>query len=232
MKAEDKAPYHQVLSEQLTRLLGHLLIKQEAERQHLATTLYDTIIQSLLALQVRLSVLEDELLVEPDEKVQTALANSLPLITDLVERLREMARELRPIELGTVGLDAALQQASEEFSSSTQIAVVYEGEEELTISEIKAAVLYRLAEEVFDNIRKHAQATKVRVTLGSDVRSVWLEIEDNGKGFLNGGQIIDAVEAPGLGLFGFMMYFQQLNGRITIQSQLKQGTNVTAVLPR
>ncbi len=232
MKAEDKRPYYQTLSEQLTRLLGHLIAKQEAQHQQLALALNDTILQSLIVLQVQLFALTREAISEPNEKAQATLNDSLKLVETLVDNLRALARGLRPIELNTIGLAAALQQASEEFRGATQIEVVYEDEEGVVLPERETTFLFRLSEEVFDNIRKHAEATKVRVKLHSNAQSVWLEIEDNGKGFLSDGDITDPLNAPGLGLLALMIYAQQLNGRILIRSQLGQGTSVTAVLPQ
>jgi signal transduction histidine kinase len=236
MKIKDSFPLYtdyQVLAERLILSHGRLLAKLEAERRHVADILNDSVIQSLLALHIQLSSLAAESLVEPGEKGQMDLADSLSLIANLVETLRVVAREAWPLELDTVGLNAALQQASEDFGRSNRMNVVYNGEDQLALPKARAMALYRFAQEALDNVYKHAEATKVRVTLCSDDRSVQLKIEDNGKGFLKDGDgdMIDPLKVPGLGLFGLMIHFQQLNGRIIIQSRREQGTIVTAELP-
>jgi two-component system NarL family sensor kinase len=213
-------------------LYGRLLTEREIENHQAATTLNDGVVQSLLGLHIWLYSHFNKSSARLDENEQTALSDSLTVIDDLIETVRVISAELWPIELDTVGLNVALQQASEQFSSLTQVEVVYAGEDNDALPEATAIALYRLAQELFDNIGKHAQAMKVQLTLSFNDRNVQLKIKDNGQGFANDGDdIIDPLKAPGLTLFGLMVYFQQLNGRITIQSQPGQGTIVTAILP-
>ena len=159
------------------------------------------------------------------------LADTLAIVADVVDELRLAARKLRPLELDTLGLDAALRQACEEFDDLTKLTISYHGADPPTLPEAVSLAFYRLAQEALANIQAHAKATQVQVVLKSKDVMIKLQMKDNGRGLPISGEIDDPLDAPGLSLFGLMTRFQQLNGRVTIQSQRGQGTTITAVLP-
>lgn len=230
MKAESistEPGYNQQMTAKLLRLYGRSISKFEAERQHLTSELNDNVIQTLLALHIRLSALSTGSL----EQMQAQLAEALTLTASLVDELRLTARSLRPLELDTLGLDAALRQVCEEFSDQAKFVVIYRGEDLPALPEAASLAFYRLTQEALANIQAHAGAAQVHVRLWLEGEVVKLEVSDAGRGFPASSEITDPLDAPGLSLFGLMIRFQQLNGRVTIQSKTGQGTTVTGEIP-
>lgn len=216
------------LVRRLQLLHCHTLQARNAEHKEIVTFLNDTAVQTLSALHMQLSLA----LSQPQaEGPPPPLADSLALVGDLVAEMTRMGRRLWPIELDTLGLNAALQQMGKEFTRLAPPAVHYQGTELPPLPEATALALFRLAQEALANVFKHAQATQVWVRLETDGRTAGLTIKDNGRGFGSGEDITSPLEAPGLGLFGLMICLQQLEGQVTINSILGQGTTVTAVIP-
>lgn len=215
------------LVEKFKQVYGRFLHDQEQERHQFATIINDSTIQSLIALHIQLSTM----LSHPTETTQAELADTLSQIVNLAEELRSMARTLRPLELDTVGLRAALEQLCAEFADETRIAIIFDGTELPFLPETVTLAFYRLAQEALINACKHAQTTLVRMSLTFDETVITLEISDDGQGFSADGPIENPIDAPGPRLFGLMARFEQINGRLCIHTQPDQGTTLTAQVP-
>ena len=217
------------LIQQLQLLHDHVITTYEAERRLLSSYLHDTVIQVLSAVHIQLSTLALDF---PD-LAQSELPDSLDMIVELVEGLLGAVRSLRPLELDLLDLNDVLKQASEEFSRLTGISVEYVASEiPHSLPEAEAVAFYRLVQEQFVNVLKHAKATRIWVTMEARDDSLVLTIKDDGRGFDSGGKIDDFARAPGLGLLGLMVRFQQLDGRVSIHSANGQGTTVIGYLPQ
>ena len=212
---------------QFCQLHQFITEKREGERQKLAQKLNDEVIQTLLALQIQLSGQIDQ----PSEDLRAEFADSLSSIADLVEELKLLARELRPLEVDTLDLVDILEQECLMFSASTGIPVTFAAASLPELPERMALCFFRLVQAALNNIKEHAYATSVWVNLWITENTVVLKIEDNGQGLETVGEITELVDAPGLTLFDRMLRFQQLGGYMTLQSHPDEGTKVTAVLP-
>ena len=215
------------LIQRLQLLHTHMVSTDEAESKSLSSYLHDSVVQVLSAVHMQLSML----VFEYPQLADSALPDSLTMVADLAEDLVMTARKLWPLDLSSLGLNAVLQQVCEDFSQLVQIPIIYLGTELPDLPEATAIAFYRLIQAQLTNIREHAQATNVWVTLQVDGRSVGLTIKDNGRGFDDDGQVIDCANVPGLSLLGLMVRFRQLNGLLSIHSARGQGTTITAVLP-
>lgn len=223
-------PQDEALLLQCHLLLHHQTVaQQEAERKRIAAYLNDTAVQCLTALHMELSLLLSK--PQTEETPQQQLAESLDLVAKLVEDMTMLARSLRPLELGTIGLDAALRQACEEFRSLTQIPVFFHGVELPSLPEAEALAFYRLTQQAFANILQHGQSAQVLVTLQRDEHTAILSIHDDGGSIASPAQLSDLLQTSNLQLFGLMRTIQHLNGTLTVKSADDQGTTITAVLP-
>lgn len=206
--------------QQLKALHHHAITVRDSERKHISSYINDTVVQTLSALQIQLNLLQTAV----EQPLSNQLTEPLSMIADLVDGLTGLARQLRPLELETVGLNEAIQLASEDFAQKTKITVNFSGEPLLAVPEAVATAFYRLAQEALETIDRQAQATNVWIMLQCVGTAVHLTIKDNGQG-------LEPEAEPGLGLLGLMVYFQQLNGRITTHSEKERGTTVTGVWP-
>ena len=93
---------------------------------------------------------------------------------------------------------------------------------------VRAAALYRVAQEALRNAGRHADAHRVAVRLHGDGTVAVLEVEDDGVGF----DVALAEERrPGMGLFSMRERVGLVNGRLTVRSIPRRGTRVVATVP-
>ncbi len=218
------------LQEQLRRLSHEILYAHEEERKQISRELHDEIGQTLTAVNVRLATLTKEATVSTTS-LKRKIASTQRLLEKSLNRVHRFARELRPPLLDDLGLVAALKSYLTDFSKRTHIEVhfkTFASIEELR-SDVRT-VLYRVAQEAFTNVDRHARANLLEVTfqrLGDNVR---MEIHDDGKSF----KVADVSRIkPGLrlGLLGMRERTEMVGGTFSIESEPSKGTTVIVLVP-
>lgn len=212
-------------AQRLRELTAHLQRVREDERHAVARELHDDVGTLLTALKFELSHLAHELWGRP------AVAPRVKAIQDLlaqaVQASHRIQHNLRPPVLDA-GLPAALDWLVRGFEQRTGIAAGYESNREtVPLPGAPATALYRFAQEALANVARHAQATKVGVTLFATDDEVTLEITDDGAGF--DPRMLGS--APGFGLRGLVERAQSLGGWAEIDSTPGQGTTVMLSVP-
>ena len=195
------------------------------ERQCLARELHDSVSQALYG--IALGARTARTLLDRDP---SRLAEPLDYVLSLAEagltEMRALIFALRPESLELEGLAVALskQAASARARHGIEVEVELCDEPELTIDRKEA--LYRIAQEALHNIVKHAQASRVELTLTWRDGALVLSVRDNGKGF------DPAQRFPGhLGLRSMRERVTKLGGTLTIDSAPGLGTTVQARMP-
>ncbi|GAF67315.1 unnamed protein product, partial [marine sediment metagenome] len=230
-RAEEALRQH---TERLRALTTQLAEAEEAERQRLARELHDQVGQNLTALGINLNIIRTQLPEETPPPVRSRLDDSLSLLEQTAERIRDVMANLRPPVLDDYGLVAALHWHGEQFAQRTDIAVAVEGEE--PVPRLAARVenaLFRIAQEALTNVAKHAQATQVTVTVEADDGTLRLIVADDGVGF-DPSTTLRASPAPlaepdggrGWGLLTMTERAEAVGGRCRIESDPRQGTRV------
>ena len=115
--------------EQIRALAMRLAEAEEAERQWLARELHDQIGQNLTALGINLNIVCSQLSGQAAGAVYARLNDSLALVEQTTQRVRELMADLRPPVLDDYGLVAALRWYGEQFNARTDIPVVVHGDE-------------------------------------------------------------------------------------------------------
>jgi signal transduction histidine kinase len=154
-------------------------------------------------------------------------------IVDIDAKLRDLVRSLQPSRVVDLPLDDVLRREIATFESRAQIRTTLElsGDfERLTASQRIA--LYRIVQEGLSNIRKHSEATSVRVTVHGGERSLDLRVEDDGKGFAVTPTLIRAAKRGRLGLVGIGERIRLLGGRFDVDSRPGGPTTLSLKLPR
>jgi signal transduction histidine kinase len=206
------------------RLLARVVGAEEEERRRVANDIHDGPIQEIIVAGMKLHKLRKRL-VDPDV---VDIVDSVGASVDRsVEGLRGLLSELRPEVLDRVGLASALNQLIASFDGGPVIAL----ENDLTREpspEVRLA-LYRIAQEALNNIRKHAEASSVTVSLSDRDGQVRLQIEDNGIGF--DPSVMLRVNPGHLGLSSMRERAHMAGGECRVQSLPTGGTAVQAWLP-
>jgi PAS domain S-box-containing protein len=155
---------------------------EEAERRRLAQELHDQVGQNLTALGLNLNIARSQLPNTINHGVFMRLDDSLKLVEETTERIRNVMANLRPPVLDDYGLAAALCWYGARFTSLTGIPVNIIGPEpEPRPSTAVENALFRISQEALANVAKHARATQVTINISCP--PLRLEIVDNGHGF-------------------------------------------------
>jgi signal transduction histidine kinase len=121
-------------------------------------------------------------------------------------------------------LSILLRQLGEVLTGRTRIPVELDIQENVPLPEDVKIAFYRVAQEAFNNIYKHAQATQVRVSLQSDSSGCKLCIQDDGTGF-----DLDAVDTEKLGLKIMQERATEIGAELKIESSINLGTLILLV---
>ena len=220
-------------AEKRIKKLSRQLVKtQEMERQRLAFNLHDNMAQDLSTLKISIDTL---LMDQPDASVKTReTVSKLSQMTNrIIMNVREMAYDLRPVDLDRLGLVKTVIRCCEEFSEEHNIEVDFfsGGMDEIKLDFNTEIILFRLIREALNNIKKHAQATRVVIRLVVSFPDIILRIEDNGIGFNVINRIDSAFNEKRMGLLSMKERVAHLNGKMSLKSRPMGGTKIVIEIP-
>ena len=152
---------------------------QEAERLRVARGLHDEVGQVLTGVLLQL----DSLARSDDTTRANEIEETKQSVRQALEEVRRIARELRPEMLEHLGLVSALTELSRKFADQSGIHVSRRFADDLPplAGEAEIAV-YRVAQESLTNVARHAEASRIEITLQPGVKSVVLRVADDGRG--------------------------------------------------
>ncbi|HLX69228.1 MAG TPA: ATP-binding protein, partial [Verrucomicrobiae bacterium] len=219
------------MQEQLRHVSHQILHAQEEERKRISRELHDEIAQTLVGINQHLAALTREAAANP-KGIGQKIARTQRLVEKSVDLVHQFARELRPTVLDDLGLIPALHAFVKEFSKRTGIRIqltAFAAVEKLETA--KRTVLYRVAQEALTNIARHADASRVEVSLRKLPRAFGLTIKDNGKAF-QVERVLSAKKNIRLGLLGMRERVEMVGGSLRVESSPGQGTTIRAEIPR
>jgi PAS domain S-box-containing protein len=213
-------------NEQMHELALRLQEVQELERRDLANVLHDRVGQSLTGLNLNLKILQNALQEESEPEIQKRLSDSLIIVEDTTHKIRDVMADLNPPILEEYGLIEAIKWYSRDFSTRTGILSQVSGDIiENRLAPSVEKILYRLVQESLNNVAKHAQATRVIISLNSDTNAVSVTISDNGHGF-DPGEVNSLSHEPHWGLLSMQQRAASIGAVLTIESAHGNGTQV------
>lgn len=223
-RAEQELRRSQQLLRGLSKAANEAL---EAERRRTARELHDELGQLLTALKMDLESLRSAL--PPDAPDLGRRAQTMHTLLDsTIAATRRIAADLRPLMLDDLGLAAALDWLTQNFSKQTGIATDLVIDETVAqVPEPIASALYRITQESLTNVTKYAQATTTEIRLEQDGDWVQLTVRDNGRG-------IDAADQSKHGTFGLLGIRERvmlLSGEVAIKGEPGRGSEVRARIP-
>jgi two-component system NarL family sensor kinase len=207
---------------QQQQLTNAVLNAEERERQRIAESLHNGLGQVLYATQLHLNSLvataSKEVFAESKRKAEHLLQTA-------IAQTRTLSHQLTPSILQDFGLEVAVQDICRDFSSP-QLRLYAEVSVSRSLPPSLALALYRMAQELLNNIAKHAQATEASLHLTQ--HDGWLELhaDDNGRGFDH-----ELPRTKGMGLNTLRDRVRLLNGLLSITSSPGQGTHINIQLP-
>lgn len=211
--------------------LGLQVIKaQEEERKRVAREIHDGPAQSMANVVLRMEFCEKLLDVDP-EKVRQELKELKGVVRGNLQDVRKIIFDLRPMALDDLGLVPALKRFLEDYRDKYGLAVepVFRGTEKRLTPALEIA-LFRLIQEALNNVRKHAEASKVEITLDIKAKMITATVKDNGRGF-DLKQALAANSGDSFGLISMKERVELLGGHLEIKTAPGRGTEVLFRIP-
>jgi signal transduction histidine kinase len=193
------------------------------ERQRLAGEIHDTLAQGLAGIITQLQAAERSASVQGE--TEEHVARALRLARSSLTEARRSVQALAPQELGRAHLPDALRTLAERWSQDegTRAHVEVTGAR-VPLSPAIEVALFRVTQESLTNVAKHAEASRVGVTLSYTGTEVLLDVRDDGRGFAKAND-------TGFGLTSMRQRIRGVGGHVEVQSAPGEGTSVSARVP-
>lgn len=216
-----------IQEEERNELLRQLAAVEEEERMRLSRELHDQLGQLLTALLLGLKALDRG-------EAQRAEIEELERLAHRIAReMQQLALDLRPPALDSLGLSLALENLAVEWSARTGVPAYFQAvgmDGERCSPEVETAV-YRVAQEALNNVLKHAGGSHVSIILERRAPSLRLIVEDDGAGFDVEQTLASAEKSRRLGVRGMGERVARLGGALEIESSPGGGTTVFVRVP-
>ncbi|MGZ8523416.1 MAG: ATP-binding protein [Chitinophagaceae bacterium] len=198
-----------------------LLKGQEEERSRLAKDLHDGLGGLLSGVKFSLSNMKDNLIITPDN--MAVFERSLDMIDTSIKELRRVAHNMMPEMLDKFGLDEALKEYCTSVNATKLLKVKYQSiGMETRLDKATEIIIYRVIQELLNNVMKHAAATEAFVQLIREGNRLNVVVEDNGKGF----DMAILEKSKGAGWVNIRSRIEYLKGQLDIHSGAGKGTLV------
>jgi signal transduction histidine kinase len=221
------------LQHERKRAMQSVLRMTEAERIRLAADLHDGPVQQLTALLYGLELARHHLRRGSPSTADELLAGLEDKATGEINELRRLMTQLRPPVLDELGLVTALRNQGQLFESTSGVrcAVDTEPELELKLAPELETVLYRVTQESLTNVGKHANASRVSISLAAVDGHVRLLIRDDGVGF-DPGRATGLVAQGHFGLINMRERVEMVGGKLRVDSSPGRGTTIAVEMNR
>jgi len=226
--AQKKAQEELERSQQdLRNLSAHLQSVREEESTRVARKIHDELGQSLTALQMDLSWLENRL---PDssKNIREKTQSMSELVDATIESVHKITMELRPSLLDDLGLPAAIEWQAGDFQKRSGIrcqANIHCNVD--MIGKNLATSIFRIFQETLTNIARHSKATQCKVALIEKGKELCLEVTDNGVGITQW-----QIEDPqSFGMIGMRERAHLWGGTVHVRNIKPSGTMVRVIIP-
>jgi PAS domain S-box-containing protein len=211
--------------EDLRLLAARLMTAQDDERRRIARDLHDDLSQKLAYLSMDIGKLATK---PSSQEFLDDLRVMQRRAADAAESVRHISHQLHPSILDDIGLEAALEQYCEEFEERSRIRTHFSSRDVPdSLPREVASSMYHIFQESLRNVSKHSEAEEVFVTLEFVDGVLRLAVRDEGVG-LPANRLRTGA---GIGIVGMRERAHLVNGTVSIESQIGEGTEVTVAVP-
>ena len=200
------------------KLLQTQLDIQEHTFNKISEEIHDNIGQKLSLVRLQLNALETS-------RLEERIAVTDALLETAIAELRSLSHNLNSNYIREVGLEEALRQLFSYIDRTGRYKVDFDPDNGWSLDEEKSIILYRIIQELIQNIFRHAEARAISMRMFTDETKLFIKLKDDGRGF-------DTKEsANGIGLQNVMSRAKIIDADIQINSSIGAGTTVTIQLP-
>ncbi len=210
--------------------LSHkLTLAEEHERKRIATDLHADIGQILAFLKIKIGELKEK---NTSQNMQKSLEEIYNLVQDAITSARSLMTQISPTILYELGFIPAVDWLAETILKKNNIEYEFnnDGKEKPLTDDIRI-LLFQAVRELLVNIRKHAKAKKVGISIKRNKENIKIEIKDNGTGFDISSLDSYCEKDVGFGLLNIRSRIDVVGGSFEIESHKKRGTKITLKAP-
>ena len=197
------------------------------ERQRMAREIHDTLAQGLAGILAQLQAAE-----QVPDTWRRHVTTAMNLARETLTEARRTVHAVEPSVLADARLPDAISDVTRRWSETNDITAVLTttGDARPMHADVEVTLL-RAAQEALANVAKHAQATRVGLTLSYMEDLVTLDVRDDGVGFEPNAKRANGSTNGGFGLAGMRQRVQRLAGKLAIESEPGGGTAISASVP-
>ena len=201
------------------------------ERQRLAREIHDTLAQGFTSIVMHLEAAE-QAIAQETALAARHIAQAKSTARDNLGQARRVVEDLRPEVLESTPLFQAIERVVKRWQRHSGISAKFQmtGEVQPLHPEVEVTLL-RAAQEALANVRKHAQASNVQVTLSYLGDVVILDVQDDGHGFVTDNGPVATAVSGGFGLVAMQERVDELSGELVIESDPAEGTTLMVSIP-
>lgn len=215
----------------LRRLSREIMRTRDEERRQTARALHESAGQSLAALKMTLSRLQDAV-ARNEEKAKDLFRAAVELTDTAVREVRTISYLMHPPLLDEAGLGAALRWYVTGFTDRSGIEVALDMDEHLRRqSEEIETTIFRMVQEALTNIHRYSGSRRAWIRIALANGRIRAEIRDEGRGIAVDTRTRTKTAPPGVGIAGMRERIEQLGGTFEIESSPGCGTTLRAALP-
>ncbi|HLP13905.1 MAG TPA: sensor histidine kinase [Flavobacteriales bacterium] len=221
-RLQNQKQFAQSLAEEREKSLQQTLLAQEEERQRIAKDLHDGIVQDLAVIKMNLDQVSTSISNEQKNNFNIAKEN----LEKTTKEVREISHQMMPTALRELGLVPALEDNLQKILPLNNMTYEFfsRGLEERLPEKIEIS-LYRISQELLNNVIKHSKATHVSLSITKVNKFITMHFEDNGKGFDTN------KKSNGIGLTSLQSRVKIVNGEIRYESGENSGTVAIVRVP-
>lgn len=199
-----------------------ILKGEEQERARLAKDLHDGLGGMLSGIKYSFQSIKGNLLLTPES--QQAFERSIEMVDTSIKEMRRVAHNMMPEALVKFGLNAALQDFCSDINQSGALKVNFQsiGIDNSPIHQTIAIAIYRIVQELINNVIKHAEAQTAIVQVIKSGPKISITVEDDGKGFEP--EVLQ--QSKGIGFANIQNRVSFLKGKMDIHAQPGKGVSV------
>ena len=210
------------LNKRMNLLNNHIETVRDEEKKKIAMEIHDQLGQELIGNKLGLFWLKRNIS-ESDPEIHSKIDDLVDLSSQIIQTVRRIAHELRPVVLDDVGLIAALEWHVSNFNNSSEILCSLKTEvDNEDFNKDLATTIYRIVQESLTNINKHSEAQKAEIKLQVLNGTISLEISDDGIGI----EVDKALNSSSMGIFGMQERIKPFNGKFQLKNN-NPGTLIT-----
>lgn len=203
---------------------------REEEKRLVTSAIHDQLGNFSIRTNALIELLKEDIITKTKKQSLQTLLELQKAVQESVVSMKEIITSLRPVQLDSVGLNAALKELLDKISQTETIKIKYSYKikENTVFSKNTKLILYRVVQEALSNTIKYAKAKNLTVELKEDKTFLYLTVTDDGKGF--NPQV--HVSVKNLGLAGMKENVASLKGTFKLKTKPGKGTAIYVKCPK